>query len=49
MMTRSEIHERTFLLRFLAIIVRVLRLEVSVHNVYITNQFQLLLLGEGEE
>jgi hypothetical protein len=27
-------------LRFLGIILRVLRLEVSVHNVYITNQFQ---------
>jgi hypothetical protein len=27
-------------LRFLGIILRVLRLEVSVYNVYITNQFQ---------
>ncbi len=39
-MTRSRIHERTISLRFLDIILRVLRLEVSVYNVYITNQFQ---------
>ena len=37
---RSRIHECTVSLRFLGIILRVLRLEVSVHNVYITNQFQ---------
>ncbi len=36
----SRIHERTISLRFLGIILRVLRLEVSVYNVYITNQFQ---------
>ncbi len=41
---RSRIHERTILLRFLGIILRGLRLEVSVYNVYITNQ---LLKGEG--
>jgi hypothetical protein len=37
---RSRIHERTISLRFLGIILRVLRLEVSVYNAYITNQFQ---------
>jgi hypothetical protein len=35
--TKSRIHERTSSLRFLGIILRVLRLEVSVRNVYITN------------
>jgi hypothetical protein len=35
----SRIHERTISLRFLGIILRVLRLEVYVYNVYITNQF----------
>ncbi len=34
---RSRIHERTISLRFLGIILRVLRLEVSAFNVYITN------------
>ncbi len=38
--SRSRIHERTISLRFLDIILRVLRLEVSVYNVYITKQFQ---------
>jgi hypothetical protein len=33
----SQIHESTMSLRFLDIILRVLRLEVSVYNVYITN------------
>jgi hypothetical protein len=37
---RSRIHERTISLRLLDIILRVHRLEVSVYNVYITNQFQ---------
>ncbi len=38
--TRSRIHD-TILLRFLGIILRLLRLsEVSGYNVYITNQFQ---------
>ncbi len=37
--SRSLIHERTISLRFLGIILRVLRLEVSVYNVYIPNQF----------
>jgi hypothetical protein len=36
----SRIHERTIALRFLGIILRVLRLEVSVNNIYITNKFQ---------
>jgi hypothetical protein len=36
----SRIHERTFSLRFLSIILRVLRLEVSVYNVNNTNQCQ---------
>ncbi len=35
---RSRIHERTISLRFLGILI--LRLEVSVNNVNITNQFQ---------
>jgi hypothetical protein len=34
-------------LRFLGIILRVLRLEVSVCNVYITNQFQTTVFGGG--
>jgi hypothetical protein len=38
--TRSRIHEHTISLRFLGIILRVFRLEVSIYNVYITNQFQ---------
>jgi hypothetical protein len=36
----SRIHERTFSFRFLGIILRVLRLEVSAHHVYISYQFQ---------
>jgi hypothetical protein len=34
-------------LRFLGILLRVLRLEVSVYNVYITNQFQTTFAQEG--
>ncbi len=41
----SRIHERTISLRFLGIILRVLRLEVSICNVYITNQFQTTFAG----
>jgi hypothetical protein len=38
---RSRIHERTISLRFLSIILRVLRLEVSIYNALLqTNQFQ---------
>ncbi len=39
-LSRSQIHERTISLRFLGIILRVLRLEDSEYNVYITNQIQ---------
>ncbi len=35
-----EVHEHTISLRFLGIILRVFRLEVSASNVYIANQFQ---------
>jgi hypothetical protein len=42
---RSRIHERTILLRFLSIILRILRLEV--YNVYITYQFQTTFAGGG--
>ncbi len=42
-LSRCRIHERTISFRFLGIILRVLRLEVSIYNVYITNQFQTLL------
>jgi hypothetical protein len=48
---RSRIHERSISSSFLGIILRVLRLEVSVSNVYITNQFQPTFaqggVGEG--
>jgi hypothetical protein len=40
---RSRIHERTISLEFLGIILSVLRLEVFIYNVYITNQFQTTL------
>ncbi len=47
--SRSRIHERIILLRFLGIILKILRLEVSVYNVYITNQFQTTFAqGRGE-
>ncbi len=44
---RSRIVERTISLRFLGIILRVLRLEVSVNNVYIKNQFQPTFARKG--
>jgi hypothetical protein len=44
---RSRIHERTISARFLGIILRVLRLEVSVYKVYIANQFQTTFAQEG--
>jgi hypothetical protein len=47
-LSRSRIHESTMSLRFLGIILRVLRLEVSVYNVYITNQFQTTFSQGGE-
>ncbi len=40
-------HERTLSLKFLNIILRVLRLEVSVYNVYNTNQFQATFTQGG--
>ncbi len=40
-----RIHECTIPLRFLGIIVRVRRLDVSVYNVYITNKFQTTFAG----
>jgi hypothetical protein len=47
LLSLSRIHERTISLRFLGIILIVLRLKVSAYNVCITNQFkQLLLKGE---
>ncbi len=39
-LTWSRIHEHTISLRFRGIILRVPKLEVSVYNVYITNQFK---------
>jgi hypothetical protein len=47
---RSRFHERTISLRFLGVILGVLRLEVSVYNGYITNQFQTTFApgGRGE-
>ncbi len=44
---RSRIHEHTISLRFLGIILRVLRFEVSVYYVYITNQFQITFAQGG--
>jgi hypothetical protein len=45
---QCRIHEQTILLRFLGKILRILRLEASVYNVYITNQFQATFaLGGG--
>ncbi len=44
---RSRIYERTISLKFLGIILRVLRLEVSVNRVYITNQLQTFARGGG--
>ncbi len=38
--SRSRIHEHTISLRFPGIILRVLRLEISVYNDYIENQLQ---------
>jgi hypothetical protein len=46
-MSRSRIHECTIWSRFQGIIWRVLRLEVSVYNVYITNQFQTTFAQGG--
>jgi hypothetical protein len=40
MRTEADSLERTISVRFLGIFLRVLRLEVCLYNVYITNQFQ---------
>ncbi len=48
MSTRSRIHERTISLRFLGIILRVLRREVSIYHVYITNQIQATFAFRGD-
>jgi hypothetical protein len=45
--TGSRIHDRTISLRFLAIILKVLRLEVSVYNVYITTHFHTTFVQGG--
>ncbi len=45
--SRSRINEQTISLRFLGIIVRALRLEVSVQNVSITKQFQITFARGG--
>jgi hypothetical protein len=44
----KPINGRTISLRFLDIIFRVLRHEVSVYNVYITNQFHIVFAQGGE-
>jgi len=44
---RSRIYKRTISLRFLGIILKVIRLEVSVYNVYLTNQFQTTFTKRG--
>jgi hypothetical protein len=48
MVSRSRTHEHTISLRFLSIILRVLKLEVFVYNVYISNQFETTF-AEREE
>jgi hypothetical protein len=40
MQIRSRIHEHAISLRFLGKILKVLRLEIFVYNVYTTKQFQ---------
>ncbi len=45
--TRSRIHERAISARFLGITLRVLRLEISVYNVYIANKFQTTCAQRG--
>ncbi len=46
-MYSSRIHERTISLRFLGKILRFLRLQVSVYNVYITDQCQTTFAQGG--
>jgi hypothetical protein len=45
---RRRIHERTVSLRFRGKILRVLRLEISVCNAYIANQFQTTFARGGD-
>jgi hypothetical protein len=45
--SRSQIHERTISLMFMGMILRVLRLEVSVYNIYITNKFHTTFARAG--
>jgi hypothetical protein len=45
--SKAEINERSISLRFLGLILRCLRLEVSVYSVYISNQFQTTF-AQGE-
>jgi hypothetical protein len=44
---RSRIHEHKISLRFLGIILRFLKLEVSVYDVSITNHFQTTFARGG--
>jgi hypothetical protein len=45
--SRNLIHECKITLRFLGILLRVVKLEVSKQNVYITNQFQTTFVQWG--
>jgi len=47
LLSRSRIHEHKISLRFLCIILRVLRLEVFVYNVYTKTSFKQFLLKGG--
>jgi hypothetical protein len=47
--SHPQIHERTISLKFLGKILRVLRLEVSVYNIFITIQFQTTFAQRGRE
>ncbi len=46
-LSRSRIHERTISLKFLGIILRVFRLEVSVYNIYFQTTFAQVGGGGG--
>ncbi len=47
-LSRSRIHEHTISLGFLSIILRVLRIEVSLNNVTLQTSFKPFTRGEGE-
>ncbi len=47
MHTGSQINKHRISLRFLGIILRIHRLEVSIYNVCLTNQFQTTFAQEG--